>query len=125
MPLDLSRPVDPGEIFWITLAPQAGSEQHGRRPCVVMSRRILNGGNTVVIVPLSARVERANAHRVMIPEAEILKDMGCETDIHDSVAMCSQVRTIDKSIIENRIGKLSQNALFAVQLGLVYLFDIR
>jgi mRNA interferase MazF len=125
MPLDPSRIVDPGEIFWIELLPQHGSEQQRRRPCVVVSRRILNAGNSLVIVPLSSKVEKANSHRILLPKAEILKDLGCETEILDCVAVCQQVRLIDKKAVENHIGKLSQNALFSVHLGLSYVFDIR
>jgi mRNA-degrading endonuclease toxin of MazEF toxin-antitoxin module len=125
MPLDPTRPVDPGEIFWITLPELGGSAQHGRRPCIVMSRRALSTGNTLVIVPMSSNTSRANSHRVLLPESEIIKDLGCESEITTSVAVCSQVMVMDKRYFENRIGKLSQNAVLAVQLGLVYLFDIR
>lgn len=125
MPLDPARPVDPGEIFWVTLPARTGSEQNGRRPCVVMGRRSLSGGNTVVVVPLSTNIARASAHRVVLPKSEIIKDLGCTTEIVDSVAVCSQVSVVDKKYIENKIGKLSQNAVLAVQLGLSYLFDIR
>jgi len=90
-----------------------------------MSRRALSTGNTLVIVPMSSNTSRANSHRVLLPESEIIKDLGCESEITTSVAVCSQVMVMDKRYFENRIGKLSQNAVLAVQLGLVYLFDIR
>jgi mRNA-degrading endonuclease toxin of MazEF toxin-antitoxin module len=125
MPLDAGRPVDAGEIFWITLPVHDGSAQHGRRPCIVMSRRSVNAGNTLVVVPMSTKLDRANSHRVFLPESEIIKDMGCESEITTSVAVCSQVMVMDKRYFENRIGKPSQNAVLAVQLGLSYLFDIR
>jgi len=90
-----------------------------------MSRRSLSVGNTLVVVPLSSKVERASAHRILLPQSEIIKDIGNDTEIKDSVAVCSQVSVVDKRYIENKIGKLSQNAVLAVQLGLSYLFDIR
>ena len=43
----------------------------------------------------------------------------------NSVALCGQVFMIDKRKLEERFGKLSYNAILAVQLGLSYLFDIR
>ncbi|HWZ26227.1 MAG TPA: type II toxin-antitoxin system PemK/MazF family toxin [Verrucomicrobiae bacterium] len=125
MPLDPSTPVDPGDIYWITLPYVGGSEQSGRRPCVVMSRRSLNGGNTVVVVPLSTNISKASAHKVLLPIAEIIRDIGCDSEIKPSVALCGQVRSADKRAFEGKIGKLSQNAVLAVQLGLTYLFDIR
>ncbi len=125
MPLDPARPVDPGEIFWVNLPQQTGSEQHGRRPCIVISRRLLNNSNTVVIVPMSTNIDRANAHRVLIPVSEVIKDLYCTSEIKTSVALCHQVRAVDKQAFDNKIGKLSQNAVLAVQLGLQYLFDMR
>ena len=43
----------------------------------------------------------------------------------DSVALCGHVFVVDKRKLEGRLGKLSYNAVLAVQLGLAYLFDIR
>ncbi len=126
MPLDLTRPVDAGEIFWIEYPPQTdNSEQYGRRPYIVMSRRLLNSGNTIVVVPMSTKISKASDHKVLIPVAEIIKEVGVTWDVQTSVALCNQVRVVDKRKVENRIGRLSQNAVLAVQLGLAYLFDLR
>jgi mRNA interferase MazF len=125
MPIDLSIPLDPGDIFWVQLPYQGGSEQAGRRPCIVMSRRSINTGNTVVIVPMSTNVARAAAWRVTIPVSEVIKDIGCMSEIKTSVALCHQVRAVDKRAFDTKIGKLSQNAVLAVQLGLSFLFEIR
>lgn len=47
------------------------------------------------------------------------------SEIKDCVALCGQVATVDKQYFENKIGKLSQNAVLSVQLGLSYVFDIQ
>jgi mRNA interferase MazF len=125
MAIDASIPLDPGDIFWITLPFQGGSEQAGRRPCIVMSRRATNKGNTVVVVPMSTNTARASAYNVLLPASEIIKDTGCTSPIQESVALCNQVRAADKRAFESKIGKLSQNAVLAVQLGLAFVFDIR
>ncbi len=125
MAIDPATPIDPGDIFWITLPRQGGSEQSGRRPCIVMSRRLLNQENTVVVVPMSTNLAQAAAHKIQLPITEIIKDVGCTSEIKPSVALCHQVRAVDKRAFESKIGKLSTNAVLAVQLGLTYLFDIR
>jgi mRNA interferase MazF len=125
MAIDQTAPINPGDIFWITLPGNRGSEQSGRRPCVVVSRRHVNTGRTVVIVPLTTNTDRAGSFRVFIPLGEIIKDVTCQSEIKDSVALCHQIRVADRQFFESRIGKLSQNALLAVQLGLAFLFDIR
>jgi len=124
MALDPAIPLDPGDIYWINLPHQGGSEQSGRRPCIVMSRRSLNTGNTVV-VPMSTNLKNCTAWRVQIPVNEIVKDLGCTSVIQTSVALCHQVRAVDKRQFDAKIGKLSQLAILSVQLGLTYLFEIR
>jgi mRNA-degrading endonuclease toxin of MazEF toxin-antitoxin module len=127
MPLTETSPVDPGEIYWVTIPKPnvQGREQHGRRPCVVMSRRTINVGNPIVVVPLTSNLSRANAYNIQIPTSEIVRDVSCTSVIEDSVALCGQVFAVDKTRLESKIGKLSHVAIAAVQLGLSYLFDIR
>jgi mRNA-degrading endonuclease toxin of MazEF toxin-antitoxin module len=49
-PLDV---IDQGDMYWYEDTDAKGSEQRKDRLWVVMSRRSLNGNNTVVAVPLS------------------------------------------------------------------------
>lgn len=125
MALAENSPVDQGDIYWITLPNRGGREQHGRRPCVVMTRRSLNMGNPVVAVPLTSETRRACAWNIKIPAGEIIKDINSKSNVVDSVALCGQVFMVDKRKFEDRLGKLSTNAILAVQLGLAYVFDIR
>lgn len=118
-------PIDQGEIYWITLPDRKGREQRGRRPCIIMSRRLVNNGNPVVAVPMTSETRRANAYNVAIPANEIVKDVSSKSAIVDSVALCGQVFMVDKRKLEERLGKLSYNAVLAVQLGFTNLFDIR
>jgi mRNA interferase MazF len=119
-------PVEQGDIFWITLA-GVGSVQSGRRPCVVMSRlSVNNAGRTIVVVPLTTKTHTANPYyRILIPVGEIIKDAGCTSELKDSVAKCDHVRVLDKTQLESKIGKLTQTAVIAVELGLAFVFDIR
>ena len=125
MPLSETDPIDQGEIYWMTIPDRGGREQHGRRPCIVMSRRLINHGNPVVVVPLTSETRKANASNIAIPANEIVRDVSSNSSILDSVALCSQVFMVDKRKLEDRLGKLSYNAVLAVQLGLAYVFDIR
>ena len=125
MSLDVSVPLDPGDIYWIKLPSQGGSEQSGRRPCIVMSRRAVNTGNTVVVVPMSSNVGKASAYRVVLPVSEIIKGLGSNSELKHSVALCHQVRAADRRAFDGKLGKLSQTAVLAVQLGLSFLFDLR
>lgn len=125
MAIPENAPLDAGEIYWVTIAPKGGREQEGRRPCIVMSRRGVNHGNPIVVVPMSTNLKKANSFNITIPANEIIKDPTCTSNIVASVALCGQVFAIDKRKLEDRIGKLSHLAVLSVQLGLTYLFDIR
>jgi mRNA-degrading endonuclease toxin of MazEF toxin-antitoxin module len=118
--------IEMGDIYWVTLT-GTGSEQSGRRPCIVMSRvGINNAGRTVVVVPMSTSTGSANQYyRILLPVAEIIKDPSCTSTIQNSVAKCDHVRVLDKSLLEPKIGKLTQTAVIAVGLGIAYVFDIR
>ncbi len=118
-----------GDIYWVEIQPEetVGSEQYKRRPFVIVSRSDLNRGqNNVVGVPLSTKVAKACAHRILIPVAEIIKDPGSNSVVKNSVALTDQIRVLDKSRLEEpRIGYLSQTATIGVvEVGLAYLFDI-
>jgi mRNA-degrading endonuclease toxin of MazEF toxin-antitoxin module len=54
--------IEQGGIYWVTLI-GSGSEQTGRRPCIVMSRlAINNAGKTVVVVPMTTATASANQY---------------------------------------------------------------
>lgn len=120
-----NSPIDQGEIYWITLPDRQGREQRGRRPCIIMSRKLINIGNPVVAVPMTSQKRHANSYKIAIPANEIVRDLASSSPVVDSVALCHQVFMVDKRKLEERFGKLSLNAVFAVQLGLANLFDIR
>jgi mRNA-degrading endonuclease toxin of MazEF toxin-antitoxin module len=115
-----------GDIFWVTLT-GSGSVQTGRRPCIVMSRlSVNNAGRTVVIVPLTTSGGRANpSYRIRIPAAEMIKDVSCTSALADSIAKCDHVSVIDKSLLGQKIGKLSNTAVIAIELGIAFVFDLR
>ena len=125
MSLSETDPVDQGDIYWISLPNRGGREQHGRRPCIVMSRRHVNLQNPIVVVPMTSETRRANSYNIAIPANEIVRDVASHSSIVDSVALCGQVFMVDKRKLEDKLGKLSYNAVLAVQLGLAYVFDIR
>jgi mRNA-degrading endonuclease toxin of MazEF toxin-antitoxin module len=124
-------PVDvrQGEIYWVTVREDEtkGSEQHGRRPFIIVSRDAVNRAlRTVVAVPMSSsNVQQQAPYRIVIPPTEITKDISCTSQMVISVAKTDQVRVIGKERLEQRIGRLSQTATISVTLGLAFLFDIR
>ncbi|MGH9541503.1 MAG: type II toxin-antitoxin system PemK/MazF family toxin [Terriglobales bacterium] len=113
-----------GEIFWVDFGPPDSHEQALRRPCVVMSRNDVNAnGETVIVVPLTTKLHKANSYRIQVPAGMIVAEPGQR--LETSVALCDHVREIDKRKLESRAGRLSQTAIRGIALGLAYVFDIR
>jgi len=104
-----------GSVVWVSLDPVRGAEVPKTRPGIVVSRSLANElSPTVTVVPLSS-VKRRAADRLVQPllRAE-------ESDLpKDSLALCDQVRTIDKDRIRGVVTVLRRDLLQRVDRGLV------
>ena len=90
-------------VFLASLDPARGSEQAGRRPVLVISRERLNELLPVVnTIPLTSR---KSVSRVIYPN-EVLLPSGVAGLKVDSIALCYQIRTLDKSRLEQDWGEL-------------------
>lgn len=102
------RPIRRGEICWVDLEPTRGGEIRKTRPAVVMTAGGLNRGRrTVVIVPLSTGPRPRPPIVVPTPSA------GAR-----SVAVCDQLRAVDKGRLSDTLGALSAQDLRAVEEGI-------
>jgi mRNA interferase MazF len=90
-------------VFLASLDPTKGSEQAGRRPVLVISREQINQILPVVnVIPLTSR---KSAERVIYPN-EVLLPSGVAGLKVDSIALCYQIRTLDKDRLEQDWGEL-------------------
>jgi mRNA interferase MazF len=103
-----------GEVWWVDLDPTRGSAIRRRRPAVIVTVDALNKARrTVVVVPLSSSATARPPLVVPLPSAG-----------GDSLAVCDQLRAVDKSRLLSRAGELSAADLktlagsLAVVLGL-------
>jgi mRNA interferase MazF len=90
-------------IFLASLSPSKGSEQSGWRLMLVISRESINQMLPVVnVIPLTSR---KSATRNIYPNEVLLPaDLaGLQTD---SIALCYQIRTLDKIRLEEDVGEL-------------------
>lgn len=59
---------DAGDLIWLTFDPQAGREQAGRRPALVLSPRLYNERSGLALVcPITSRV-KGYPFEVALPE---------------------------------------------------------
>ena len=106
-----------GEVYWFDFGQPMGSGPGLRRPCVVVQRDAFNESriNTVVVCALTSNLRRAR-----IP-GNVLLDEG-EADLPErSVINVSQLFTVDKEGLLDRIGSLSTERIQQVFEGIYHL----
>ena len=107
-------PVRRGEIWWVNLHPARGSEIGKTRPAVVLTANGVNRARrTVVVVPLSTG-----------PQARPPIVIGTPSAGADAVAVCDQVRAVDKRRLTRMSGRLSPNDLRQVEDGLRQILEL-
>jgi mRNA interferase MazF len=95
--------INQGDIFWIELDEPSGSEPGYLHPHVIIQNNLFNRSriNTVVACVLTSNLRRANS------PGNVLLEAG-EADLPEqSVVNVSQILTIDKSQLGEKIGTLS------------------
>lgn len=76
---------DAGDIIWLHFDPQAGHEQAGRRPAVVLSPKAYNGPTGLcLVVPITSQC-KGYPFELTLPGT-------CETT---GVVLCDQMRNLD------------------------------
>ena len=94
-------------VFLASLNPVRGSEQSGRRPVLIVSREEINQLLPVVnTIPLTSR----KLGRRIYPN-EALVPSGTAGLRVDSIALCYQVRTIDKKRLERQLGEVADTRI--------------
>ena len=110
--------ISQGEVWWADLAAPTGSGSRFRRPVVVVQSDALNRSRiaTVVCVPLTGNLRWANAPGNVSLPARL-------TGLpKDSVANVSQIVTLDKNLLTDRVGKLPRPKLELLLAGIDVVF---
>jgi len=103
-----------GDVYWIDLGEPIGSEPAYVRPYVVIQKDVLNNSRirTVIVCALTSNLRRAAAI------GNVLLEPG-EADLPEqSVVNVSQVFTVDKVLLTQKIGRLSMQRVQQVLAGL-------
>lgn len=110
-----------GDVFWLDLGAPRGSAPGYRRPHVVIQNDVFNRSriNTVVVCGLTSNLGRAEA------PGNVLLRKGEANLPKDSVANVTQLVTVDKSDLTEKIGSLSPARLRQVVDGVKLLVEPR
>ena len=98
-----------GEIYFADLSPVVGSEQGGMRPVLIVQNDTGNRHSpTVIAAAITSQTGKAR-----LPTHIELSAHGCGLS-RDSVILLEQIRTIDKSRLRERMGRLDDATMQAV-----------
>ena len=113
--------INQGDVFWIDFDSPSGSEPRYRHPHVVIQNNLFNRSkiNTVVVCSLTSNIKRADA-----PGNVPLKN-GEANLPKKSVVNISQIFTVKKSDLSEKIGTLSKNRILQILQGIKLLTEPR
>lgn len=106
---------DVGDVVWLQFDPQAGHEQAGHRPALVLSPALYNGkSGLMVCCPLSTKI-KGYPFEVLI-----------NVDGQESVVLSDQVKSLDWKIRRAaKKGSVSESVVLAVRARIKALLLIK
>jgi mRNA interferase MazF len=110
-----------GELYWVDLGEPAGPEPGYRHPHVVIQNNVFNQSriNTVVVCALTSNLRRATA------PGNVLLGEGEANIPKQSVVNVSQIYTVDKRDLAERIGTLSGRRVRQILSGIRLVIEPR
>lgn len=120
MVIDQTR-INQGDIFWINLKAPTGSEPGYRHPHVVIQNNLFNRSriNTVAVCALTSNLKRAKA------PGNVLLNKNEAGLSKQSVINISQIFTVNKTDLSEKIGSLTRKRFNEVLKGLTLLLEPR
>ena len=109
-----------GSIYWVDFSPGKGSEPIGRRPGLVIQNDVLNDSklNTVVMLAITSTMKFGELPgNVTLRKGEANLPKKC-------VINTTQIKSVDKKSIKEKIGTLSQKRMDEVHGGLKLVLNI-
>lgn len=108
-----------GDIFYADLSPVVGSEQGGMRPVLIVQNDTGNKHSpTVIAAAITSQVGKSR-----LPTHIELSGQSCGLS-RDSVILLEQIRTIDKSRLRERMGRLEEPLMNEVDNAIAVSFGL-
>jgi mRNA interferase MazF len=110
-----------GDVFWLDAGAPRGSGPGFRRPHVVVQNDVFNASRiqTTVMCAITSNLTRAKA------PGNLLLQKGEANLPRPSVVNVSQIVTVDKSLLTEKIGALSRQRVLEIVAGLRLVLEPR
>lgn len=110
-----------GEIYWVELGKPRGSEPGYRHPHIVIQNNVFNISKikTVVVCVLTSNLKRAKT------PGNVLLEKGEANLRKRSVVNISQIYTVNKNDLVEKIGQVSEKRLLQILDGIKLLTEPR
>lgn len=109
-----------GHVYMGDFTPRSGSELTGIHPLIVISNDAINeakGWMSITVIPISSSARPRPPLTVELPQ-------GCAGLTRDSLALCHQITTIDRSKLKRLLGVLPDELLEQVEEALKATLDL-
>ena len=113
--------IDQGDVYWVSLREPSGSEPGYRHSHVVIQNNLFNRSRigTVVVASLTSNLRRAK-----VP-GNVLLEKGEANLPKKSVVNISQMFTVNKIDLKDKIGTLSPERMYEILMGIRLLTEPR
>lgn len=108
-----------GSIYWVDFSPSKGSEPSGRRPGLVIQNNLLNDSklNTVIMLAITSTLKFGELPgNVVLRKGEANLPKRCVVNV-------TQIKSVDKNSLQEKIGTLSAERLAEVHQGVKLIMD--
>ncbi|MBI4502712.1 MAG: type II toxin-antitoxin system PemK/MazF family toxin [Gemmatimonadetes bacterium] len=113
--------IERGEVWWADLGEPRGAAPGYRRPVVIVQADAFNRSRieTTIVVILTSNLALLDAPgNVLVPA----RDTGLK---RDSVANVSQLGTLDRQVLAQRVGRVSPKVMGEIEDGLRLVLGVR
>lgn len=115
----INMTVKRGEIYYADLSPVIGSEQGGVRPVLIVQNDVGNRYSpTVIAAAITSQKEKSR-----LPTHIQIDSTSCGLS-KDSVVLLEQIRTIDKKRLKEKMGRLDDGSMGAIDSALTISFGL-
>ncbi len=110
--MNMDRQIRRGEVYYADLSPVIGSEQGGIRPVIILQNDMGNEySSTTIVAAITSSTDKSRLPTHV--------DIDCDGLYKKSIVLLEQFRTIDKSRLREKIGKVGKETMGKIDYAII------